>query len=369
MTEPISILVPQEVVNDTSVRVVSLAFTTGVQVSAGQPVAELETSKSNIQVEAPVAGWVQLLCKVGDDLPVGGLLGRLFESQAGLEAALRQPPATALPSETSADAPGITVFSAQARLLLEETGLDEKAFQGRAFVRAADVKALLRDEPSPAPAEPPGAAPAEVLATPSDAPFQQTSADGWPLWTLIRSDLHRIDGRHDNKEMLHHWWHNPAFRYVLWFRIAQWARQRTWAKLLVYPFASLALERCHLRTGIRIPLSVKAGPGLSLGHWGSMIISPGCSFGANCTLGNDINMGSAGGTGKRGAPQIGDNVFVGPGVRIAGPVNIGQESAIMANTLVTGEIPPHSIAIGVPHRISGRQETNVFVTHTNYPCP
>lgn len=367
MAEPVPILVPQEVVNDTAVRVVSLAFATGQQVQTGQAVAELETSKSNIQVEAPSTGWLRLLCKAGDDVPVGGQLGLLFSSQAELNAALLPPPAAlqvaGMEPETITATPGITVFSDDARALLHASGLDEAAFSNMSFVRAADVRARL--QPAAVQVETPPPAP----ITPEDTPFQQTSSDGWPLGMLIRSDLHRIHGRRDNVELLRHWWRSPGFRYVLWFRIAQWARKQKWSKILVYPFAVFFLDRTHFRTGIRIPLGVKAGPGLFLGHWGSMLLSPDCTIGANCTLGNDINIGSAGGSGKKGVPHLGDNVFIGPGVRIAGPVTIGQNAAIMANTLVTGNVPPNAIAIGVPHRISGRQESNPYISQTDYPRP
>ena len=367
MTNPVPILVPQEVVNDTSVRVVKIAVVSGQEVSLGQPLVELETSKSNIQVESPAAGWLLVLCKVGDDVPVGGLIGHVFGSQSALDAASQPslPPSQPAPAE----APAVTIFSKDARALLQASGMDEAAFKGRAFVRAADVQALLGKEGLTAPDEsamPEHAGASGVL---ENKAFEQTFAHDWPLWMLVRSDLHRIDGRHDNVHLLHHWRRNPGFRYVLWFRIAQWARQRAWRKLLVYPLAIWRLERCHLQSGIRIPLAVKAGPGLLVGHWGGIWISPSCTLGANCSLGNDINIGSAGGAGQVGVPKIGDNVFIGPGSRIAGPVKVGQCSAIMPNSLVTADVPPGSIVIGVPHRISGHRDSNTFVSNTNYPRP
>lgn len=370
MTEPLPILAPQEVVNDTSVRVIRILVKTGCEVQPGQAIVELETSKSNIQVEAPAGGWLQLLCTEGEDIPVGGLLGRLFESKAGLDAVFSSSVQTTPPLDEPASDAGAapsTVFSDQARALLAGNGLAEDLFKGRAFVRAADVRALLHhgepvsEQPAPVP-------PRLEKATP-DAAFQQTFADGWPLWTLIRSDLHRIDGRHDNKEMFHHLLRNPAFRYVFWFRIAQWSREHAWSRLLLYPLALFFLDRVHFRTGIRIPISVKAGPGLFLGHWGSMVVNPKCTLGMNCTLGNEISLGSAGGAGQRGVPQLGDNVYVGPGARLAGAINIGQNAAVMPNSLVTTDVPPGSIVIGVPHRVSGHQAANPFTSNTDYPQP
>ena len=374
MTEPVPILVPQEVVNDTSVRVVSLACASGQEVKEGQSVAELETSKSNLQVEAPSAGWLQLLCKIGDDVPVGGVLGRLYISKAECQAALQASSAPVLapsPAEEEPTASAVTVFSEGARALMKAKGLDEALFKGQSFVRAADVQALLRDDLPPAATLPTAeAAPVKTPAPAKEAiPFQQTLDEAWPLWPLIRADLHRINGLHDNAELLRQWWWNPGFCYVLWYRIGRWARLRPWAKLLIYPLAILILHRRHLQSGIRIPLSVKAGPGLLIGHWGSIWINPACTLGANCTLGNDINFGSAGGAGKIGVPHLGDNVFVGPGARVAGPVKVGQNVAIMPNTLVTTDVAPGSIVVGVPHKVSGHQDHNIFVSQTHYPLP
>lgn len=363
MTDPTAIRVPQEVVNDTSVRVVSLLSATGQQLVAGQTIAELETSKSVLQVEAPASGWLQLLCNAGDDLPVGGVIGQLHHSEASLQAALQPAPVKPQPAAASAHiaASMATVFSDDARALMQLHGLSEAAFQGCSFVRAADVTALLNPVPI-TPVEPP--APAPMIA--SKVPFVQTLAEDWPLFALIRADLHRIDGRHDNATLLHEWWWNPAFNYVFWFRITQWTQRRTWTRRLLFPLLVLILHRRHLQSGIRIPLSVKAGPGLLVGHWGGIWINSQCRLGMNCTLSNDVN---AGGAGKIGVPQIGDNVYVGPGSRLAGPIQIGQNVAIMPNTLVTADVPPNSIVIGVPHRISGRLEHNNFVSNTQYPHP
>jgi serine O-acetyltransferase len=366
MTDPTAIRVPQEVVNDTSVRVVRLLSTTGQQIMAGQTIAELETSKSVLQVEAPASGWLQVLCKEGDDLPVGGLIGQLYKSEGSLQATLQptpvklQPVATNLLPETST----ATVFSDDARALIHSHGLSEAAFHGRGFVRAADVKALLKTEPLMSVESP--ALPPMIAAK---VPFTQTLAEDWPLLALIRADLHRIEGRHDNATLLHQWWWNPGFNYVFWFRITQWTQRRRWARPIFFPLLVLILHRRHLQSGIRIPLSVKAGPGLHIGHWGGIWINPQCRLGANCTISNDVNAGSAGGASKVGVPQIGDNVYIGPGSRLAGPIQIGQNVAIMPNTLVTADVPPNSIIIGVPHRISGRLEHNNFVSNTQYPLP
>lgn len=94
-----------------------------------------------------------------------------------------------------------------------------------------------------------------------------------------------------------------------------------------------------------------------------MWVSSGCSFGANCSLGNGINIGGAGGSSQRGVPQLGDNVFIGPGAKLSEPITIGQEAAVLANSVVATDVPSGAIALGVPYRIAGRQEHNGYVSN------
>lgn len=346
MPDPVSILVPQEIANDDSVRVVSLAITHGQQVRAGARVAEIETSKSTVEITAPADGWAELCCKAGDDIAIGGLIARLHASE------LRAPVENIAATATAATAQH-TVFSEAARKQIEARGLDLAAFTGRGFVREQDVTGATAPAAS-------ASAPQPVEAP---QPFQQTFCEDWPWHRLLKADLYRINGADDAREFLSNWWTNPAFVYVMWFRIAQAARRHPLWRILIYPIARWRLGCCHYRTGIRIPLSVKAGPGLLIGHWGAVWISPECSFGANCSLGNGINIGGAGGSGKRGVPKLGDNVFIGPGAKLSEPITIGQEAAVMANTVVATDVPPGAIALGVPHRIAGRQERNRYVSN------
>ena len=53
----------------------------------------------------------------------------------------------------------------------------------------------------------------------------------------------------------------------------------------------------------------------------------------------------------RGVPTIGNDVFIGAGARILGPVKIGDRARIAANSLVISDVPPDTTAIGVPAKI------------------
>jgi serine O-acetyltransferase len=57
----------------------------------------------------------------------------------------------------------------------------------------------------------------------------------------------------------------------------------------------------------------------------------------------------------RGSPKIGSRVDIGAGAKILGGINIGDDTAIGANAVVLQDVPPDSIAIGIPARIIPRQ--------------
>ncbi|MEN3941317.1 biotin/lipoyl-containing protein [Prosthecobacter sp. SYSU 5D2] len=347
--------VPQEIANDDTVRIVTLPVAEGTHIKAGDRLAEIETSKSSMEITSPVDGWVELKCKCGEDVPVGEAIARVHESQSAYLSAVKPTVKSTAPAASEAHT---TVFSLAAQLETEKNGLDPAKFKYLAFVRKQDIEAAISnaqtDEQTPTGSQ-------EIVEL--NPPLQQTFGDEMTFLELLRADAYRINGRDDFGELFRQWRTNPAFQYLIWFRMAQAARKSPLLKFFVYPVAVWRMVQCHYQSGIRIPLSVKAGPGLLIGHWGGIWINPNCTFGSNCSLNNDINMGEAGGSGLRGVPQLGDNVYIGPGARLAGAITLYQESSVMANTVVTSDLPPGAIALGVPHKITGHQKINRFVSN------
>jgi len=74
-----------------------------------------------------------------------------------------------------------------------------------------------------------------------------------------------------------------------------------------------------------------------------------------------VSIGSAGPAAKRGHPNIGDRVFIGPGARISGAIRIGDDSVISANTFLTKSLGPRSVAVGVPATVSSGSGSQGFI--------
>lgn len=125
-----------------------------------------------------------------------------------------------------------------------------------------------------------------------------------------------------------------------------------WKKLL--------LNRLSLKLGFTIPINC-FGAGLSIAHYGTIVVNGKARIGANCRLHVCTNIGTlAGHSGL--SPTIGDNCYIGPGAKIFGGVTIGNNVAIAANAVVNKSFHEDNITIGgVPARIISRKGSSQIV--------
>jgi serine O-acetyltransferase len=122
----------------------------------------------------------------------------------------------------------------------------------------------------------------------------------------------------------------------------------------------IRLHRLSLQTGISIPPGV-FGPGLAIAHYGSIVVNSDCRVGANCRIHSGTNIGST----ADGVPEIGDDVYIGPGAVIFGPVKVGNRSVIGANAVVNRDVPPSVTVAGAPARIVANRGSDSI--HPNVP--
>jgi len=86
------------------------------------------------------------------------------------------------------------------------------------------------------------------------------------------------------------------------------------------------------------------GPGLAL-HWQQVGIHGAAKIGANCLMQSGVNIGTKAGE-SSAVPKIGDNVYIGPGVKIFGDITIADNIAIGANSVVNKSFLEPGISIG-----------------------
>lgn len=112
-------------------------------------------------------------------------------------------------------------------------------------------------------------------------------------------------------------------------------------------FLKWRYQSMSLKLGFTIPKNV-FGPGLSIAHYGTIIINGNAKVGDNCRLHTCVNIGTKAGHSSL-APKIGNNVYIGPGAKLFGDIEIADGIAIGANSVVNKSFLEQNISIaGVP---------------------
>lgn len=107
-------------------------------------------------------------------------------------------------------------------------------------------------------------------------------------------------------------------------------------------FYKLKCRNKRIKLGIQIPFNV-FGPGLSIAHFGTIVVNDRCKIGKNCRIHEGVTIGATNGQNK--APTIGDNVFIGTGAKIIGDIYISDNIAIGANSVVVHSFLESNITI------------------------
>lgn len=110
----------------------------------------------------------------------------------------------------------------------------------------------------------------------------------------------------------------------------------------------------QILTGIDLPCETQLGRRFLIEHFGGIVISGDTVIGDDVIVRNGVTLGLKR-TGQAGAPIIGNRVDIGAGAKVLGPVRIGDDVVIGANAVVITDVPPNSLAVGVPARIRPRQ--------------
>jgi serine O-acetyltransferase len=107
-------------------------------------------------------------------------------------------------------------------------------------------------------------------------------------------------------------------------------------------------------TGIEIHPAATLGPGLFIDHGMGVVIGETAEVGENVTLLHGVTLGGTSLQREKRHPTLGDNVVVGAGAGIFGAFTIGAGSRIGAGSVVVREVPPGSVVVGVPGRVTSR---------------
>jgi serine O-acetyltransferase len=146
-------------------------------------------------------------------------------------------------------------------------------------------------------------------------------------------------------------WFEPSIAAIAAYRFGQWCKGIRTPLLRTLLRAAYLVMYCvvTLLTGIDLPRSASIGPGLRIFHFGGIVINPSAVIGFNCTLRQNVCIGSR--YCGDDAPRVGDNVDIGVGAVVIGAIRVGNNVRIGANAVVLRDVPDGCIAVGVPARI------------------
>ena len=138
----------------------------------------------------------------------------------------------------------------------------------------------------------------------------------------------------------------PGIKAVHSHRLAHWCYRHN-LKFL----ARAISQRSRRRTGIDIHPGATIGRRLVIDHGMGIVIGETAEIGDDCLIYHGVTLGGTGkDVGKR-HPTIGNNVLIGTGAKVLGPIKVGDNSRIAANSVVLREIPEDSTAVGIPARV------------------
>ena len=110
-------------------------------------------------------------------------------------------------------------------------------------------------------------------------------------------------------------------------------------------------QTARLLTGIEIHPGAEIGQGLFIDHGSGVVIGETTKIGNNCTIYQGATLGGTGKQAGKRHPTLGNNIMVGAGAKILGPIKIGDNSKIAAGAVVLAHIPENSTAVGIPARV------------------
>jgi serine O-acetyltransferase len=146
-------------------------------------------------------------------------------------------------------------------------------------------------------------------------------------------------------------WAIAVYRYGSWANKIRIPLLGQFLRLIYY----LLFKVIEIATGISLDCNAKIGSGIYIGHFGQIFIHSDVEIGENLSLGQGVTIGTLG-LGRRGAPKIGNNIYIGVGAKILGEIKIGDNVRIGANAVVIQDIPNGCTVVGIPGKIIQRKD-------------
>ncbi len=152
---------------------------------------------------------------------------------------------------------------------------------------------------------------------------------------------------------------SSGFHAVILYRFNHWLWQKGWK--LTARFLS---QTTRFLTGIEIHPGAKIGRGFFIDHGMGVVIGETSEIGDNVTLYHGVTLGGTTVFDKNGKtitkrhPTIGNNVIIGSGAQILGPIKIGNNVKVGANAVVVKNVAQNETVVGVPAHKTNKKNSS-----------
>lgn len=177
------------------------------------------------------------------------------------------------------------------------------------------------------------------------------------MWQVLKDDVAAIKERDPAaKSTLEIVFCYPSFHAVMFYRLssALWRRR-------FYLLGRYVSQWGRFLTGIEIHPGAKIGRGFFVDHGMGVVIGETAEIGNNVTLYHDVTLGgvapsvdSASQVGQKRHPTLEDDVIVGSGAQVLGPITVRAGARVGANAVVVKEVPPGATVVGIPAEVVGK---------------
>ena len=112
--------------------------------------------------------------------------------------------------------------------------------------------------------------------------------------------------------------------------------------------ARLISQISRFLTGIEIHPGAKIGRKFFIDHGMGVVIGETAEIGDNVTMFHQVTLGGTGKDKGKRHPTVGNNVFIGAGAKLLGPINVGDNVKIGCNAVVLQDVDSHTTVVGIP---------------------
>lgn len=182
----------------------------------------------------------------------------------------------------------------------------------------------------------------------------------YSLDELILGDLYRYEAKCTVRTFCHAYCKYEGFRFSVWLRCCYCARRKFWTKVLLLPVLRIIYNYYRHKYGYDISYGIDIGPGLMIFHFGGIVVTA-QSIGKNFTISHGVTVGMKICNGKKQFPQLGNNIYMAPGSKAVGGIQIGNNVAIGTNSVVLNSIEDSGVVVGIPGKVISNHGAGDYV--------